>query len=89
MAGYLQLNGICERFHKTILDEFYSVAFGKKVYNSINELLADLDQWIDEYNEQMTHSSQYCFGKTPMQTFRDSVHLAKDKMLGGSRCSIA
>ena len=26
-----QTNGICERFHKTLLDEFYRVAFRKKV----------------------------------------------------------
>ncbi len=27
-----QTNGICERFHKTILQEFYQVAFRKKIY---------------------------------------------------------
>ena len=27
-----QTNGICERFHKTMLDEFYRVAFRKKLY---------------------------------------------------------
>ena len=26
-----QTNGICERFHKTILNEFYQVAFRKKI----------------------------------------------------------
>jgi transposase InsO family protein len=33
-----QTNGICERFHKTVLNEFYRVAFRKKVYRSIDEL---------------------------------------------------
>ena len=33
-----QTNGICERFHKTALNEFYRVAFRKKVYRSIDEL---------------------------------------------------
>jgi transposase InsO family protein len=46
-----QTNGICERFHKTVLNEFYRVAFRKKVYRSIDELQADLDSWIKEYNE--------------------------------------
>ena len=41
-----QTNGICERFHKTVLNEFYRVAFRKKVYRSIDELQADLDCWI-------------------------------------------
>jgi transposase InsO family protein len=27
-----QTNGICERFHKTILNEFYQIAFRKKIY---------------------------------------------------------
>jgi transposase InsO family protein len=77
-----QSNGICERFHKTILDEFYRVAFRRKVYNSLDELQADLDRWLIEYNQQRTHSGKYCFGKTPMQTFEDSLSLAKEKMLG-------
>ena len=62
-------NGICERFHKTMLQEFYQVAFRKKLYNTLDELREDLDDWIKEYNEQRPHSGQYCFGKTPMQTF--------------------
>jgi transposase InsO family protein len=76
-----QSNGICERFHKTMLDEFYRVTFRKKVYNSIEELQKDTDEWIREYNEQRPHSGKYCYGKTPMQTFKDSLHLAKEKML--------
>jgi len=77
-----QSNGICERFHKTILDEFYRITFRKKIYNTLDELQADLDTWIKQYNEQRPHSGKYCFGKTPMQTFEDSIPLAKEKMLG-------
>ena len=76
-----QTNGICERFHKTILQEFYQVAFRKKIYKSIDELQADLDQWLKHYNEERPHSGRYCYGKTPMQTFNDSKKLAKQKML--------
>ena len=67
-----QTNGICERFHKTMLDEFYRIAFRKKVYATIEELQADLDLWLFEYNEVRTHQGRYCFGKTPMQTFLDA-----------------
>jgi transposase InsO family protein len=80
-AQHPQTNGICERFHRTMQDEFYSVAFRKKLYRSLDELQADVDQWIAEYNESRPHSGKYCFGKTPMQTFRDSKHLADEKML--------
>jgi len=76
-----QTNGVCERFHKTIQDEFYSVAFRKKIYNSLEEIQKDADEWIEEYNKERTHTGRYCFGKTPWQTFLDSKHLAEEKML--------
>jgi transposase InsO family protein len=76
-----QTNGICERFHKTIQDEFYAVAFRKKIYHSLEEIQEDVDKWIEEYNTERTHSGKYCFGKTPWQTFLDSKKLADDKML--------
>ena len=76
-----QTNGICERFHKTILSEFYQIAFRKRIYESIEMLQNDLDEWLREYNESRPHSGKYCYGKTPMQTFLDSLPLAKEKML--------
>jgi transposase InsO family protein len=76
-----QTNGIVERFHKTVLDEFYRIAFRKKVYRSIDELQADLDTWIKRYNEERPHQGRWCFGKTPMQTFIDSVPLAREKLI--------
>ena len=76
-----QTNGICERFHKTMLNEFYRVAFRKKIYGSLEELQADLDAWLLEYNEGRPHQGRWCYGKTPMQTFLDSVPLAKEKLL--------
>ena len=80
-ARHPQTNGICERFHRTIQDEFYSVAFRKRLYNSLEQLQADLDEWLKQYNESRPHSGKYCFGKTPMQTWLDSKHLAQEKML--------
>jgi transposase InsO family protein len=76
-----QSNGICERFQKTILNEFYRVAFRKKIYQSLDKLQDDVDSWLVEYNQQRPHSGKYCFGKTPMQTFLDSAPLAKEKIL--------
>ena len=76
-----QTNGICERFHKTMLNEFYRVAFRKKIYRTLDELQADLDHWLQEYNEQRSHQGRWCYGKTPLQTFADSVPLAKEKIL--------
>lgn len=76
-----QTNGICERFHKTILDEFYRIAFRKKLYHSIEALQADLDAWLREYNEARPHQGRWCFGKTPMRTFLDAAPLAREKMI--------
>jgi len=81
-ARHPQTNGICERFQKTMLNEFYQVAFRKKLYRSIQELQRDAEEWVRQYNEERTHSGKYCYGKTPMQTFLDSIHLAREKMVG-------
>ena len=78
-----QTNGICERFHKTILNEFYRVAFRKRIYRTIEDLQQDLDAWLEEYNEARPHQGRWCYGKTPMQTFLDSRPLAKEKVLAG------
>ena len=80
-ARHPQTNGICERFHRTIQEEFYATAFRKKLYQSLDELQADLDDWLREYNLTRTHSGKYCYGKTPMQTFLDSAQLAREKVL--------
>jgi transposase InsO family protein len=76
-----QTNGICERFHQTIQNEFYAIAFRKKIYESLEQLQNDLDAWVKDYNENRPHQGKYCFGKTPMQTFLDSIHLAREKVL--------
>lgn len=92
-AHHPQTNGICERFHKTILNEFYQVTFRKKVYSSLEQLQADLDEWLEEYNRERTHSGKYCYGRTPLQTFRESKGLADqkrlDRLLDHSDSSIA
>jgi hypothetical protein len=76
-----QTNGICERFHKTLLDEFYRIAFRKKLYRSIAELQKDLDAWLVEYNEARPHQGRWCYGKTPLQTFIDTLPVAKEKLM--------
>jgi transposase InsO family protein len=76
-----QTNGICERLHRTIQEEFYATAFRKKIYATLEELQSDLDLYLDEYNNERTHTGKYCYGRTPMQTFLETLSLAKEKML--------
>ena len=76
-----QTNGICERFHQTIQNEFYASAFRRKLYESLAQLQADVDAWVESYNAERTHSGKYCYGKTPLQTFIEAAPLAYAKQL--------
>jgi transposase InsO family protein len=76
-----QTNGICERFHQTIQNEFYATAFRRKLYTSLEQLQTDVDEWIERYNKDRPHSGKYCFGKTPWHTFMESKQLALNKQL--------
>jgi transposase InsO family protein len=79
-AFHPQTNGICERFHKTILDEFYRVTFRRKLYTTLEELQADLDDWICYYNQDRTHQGKVCCGRTPMQTMMDGKEAYDEKV---------
>jgi len=76
-----QTNGICERFQKTVLNEFYRVAFRKRIYATLDAIQTDLDQWVEQYNELRTHQGRWCYGKTPMRTFVDALPLAREKQI--------
>ena len=87
-----QTNGICERFHRTVQNEFYAIAFRKKIYLSLEELQGDLDEWLVKYNERRPHQGKRCEGKTPMETFEENLPLARKKMLdmkGNDRLALA
>ena len=75
-----QTNGICERLHKTILQEFYQVTFRRKIYRSIEELQSDLDEWLKYYNYDRTHQGKMCCDRTPMETLMDGKEVWKDKI---------
>ena len=79
-ARHPQTNGICERFHKTILNEFYQVTFRKKIYTSLDELQKDLDDWLRYYNYERTHQGKMCCGRTPIETFLDGKRIWVDKV---------
>ena len=74
-----QTNGICERFHKTILQEFYQTTLRKKIYMDIESLQKDLDEWIYYYNNERTHQGKMCCGRTPMDTLTDGTRVWKEK----------
>ena len=76
-----QTNGICERFHKTVLQEFYQVIFRKKLYTDLETLQSDLDAWILGYNTERTHQGKMCCGRTPMATLEDGKQIWEEKFI--------
>ncbi|GAB1674067.1 IS481 family transposase [Mannheimia haemolytica] len=79
-----QTNGICERFHKTILQEFYQVVFRKTIYMDLVTLQADLDEWLMYYNHHRTHQGKMCCGRTPMETLLDGKRIWAEKHLSSN-----
>lgn len=75
-----QTNGICERFHKTVLQEFYQITFRKKIYTDMEELQKDLDEWMEYYNNERTHQGKMCCGRTPIETLEDGKSFWKEKL---------
>ncbi|WNZ54267.1 IS481 family transposase [Microbulbifer sp. MKSA007] len=80
-ARHPQTNGICERFHKTILQEFYQPSLRRKIYGSIEDLQKDLDEWLTYYNNERTHQGKKCCGRTPMATLEDGKSIWKEKLV--------
>ncbi|WP_417817244.1 hypothetical protein [Tritonibacter scottomollicae] len=44
------------------------MAFRKKLYDSINTLQADLEEWLYHTHHMPDHQGKMCCGKTPVQT---------------------
>jgi transposase InsO family protein len=68
-----QSNGFIERFHRTLLDEHLRVAGRTKWYETLTEMQADIDTWLEEYNERRPHQGRGMDGRTPLQAFRDGL----------------
>ncbi len=80
-ARHPQTNGICERFHKTILQEFYQPGLRRKIYSTLEELQKDLDDWLVYYNNERTHQGKMCCGRTPMETLTDGKSIWQEKFI--------
>jgi transposase InsO family protein len=61
-------NGFVERFHRTVLDEFFRQAFRTKLYLSVSDLQVDLDAWLVYYNRERPHQGYRNLGKRPIDT---------------------
>jgi len=68
-----------ERFHKTILNEFYQIIFRKKVYQDLNQIQNNLDEWLVKYNTERKHQGKMCCGRTPIETMLDGQRIWQEK----------
>lgn len=72
-VAHPQTNGFVERFHRTVLDEFFRLTFRTKFYESVEALQADLDAWLVEYNTQRPHQGYRNRGRRPMDVVQDYI----------------
>jgi len=71
-------NGFVERFNRTVLDEFFSEVFRKKLYTSVDELQKDLDEWLQYYNNERPHRGYRNMGRRPIETLELGKKLRKE-----------
>ncbi len=80
-ARHPQTNGCTERLNQIIREEFYSVAFRKTLYTSLEQMQADLDVFMAYYNNERTNQGKRCLGRTPKQTWDEGYDLYKEYMI--------
>jgi transposase len=88
-ARHPQTNGCTERLNQIIQEEFYSVAFRKTLYTSLDQMQADLDVFMAGYNNERTNQGKRCQGRTPKQTWDEGYELYKKYMLEKSEVTDA
>jgi len=47
----------------------------------LDELQADLDIWLDYYNNERTHQGKMCCGCIPMETLEDGKQIWQEKFV--------
>lgn len=78
-----QTNGCTEKLNQTIHEEFYKVAFRKKIYTTLDMLQEDLDKFMNYYNKDRTNQGRHCQGKTPYETLEQGYKLFERYVMDG------
>jgi transposase InsO family protein len=74
-----QSNGIVERLHRTLLDEHFRVEGRRTWFETIEEMQAVLDLYLDGYNQRRPHQGRGMHGRTPAQAFKEGLPPTPDK----------
>jgi transposase InsO family protein/transposase len=80
--GSPETNGFCERFHRTVKEEFFAVAFRRTLYESVDQLQRDLDRYLEFYNHERAHQGYRTKGRTPYQAFTEGVAAMRSETEG-------
>ena len=62
-------NGACERLNRTILEEFYQLAFRTRIYETFEQLNDDLQKYLRIYNYQRTHQGKRTNCRVPAELY--------------------
>ncbi len=72
-------NGFAERFHRTVLDEFFRVSFRTTFYEAVEALQADFDAWLAHDNAERPHLGYRNHGRRPLDTITDYLDSLREK----------
>ena len=64
-------NAVCERFHGTVLDEFYRPHFHRGRVEDVILLDRSLQAWVVDYNSDRPNHGDYMAGRTPLQVKKE------------------
>jgi transposase InsO family protein len=72
-----QTNGFVERFNRTVLDEFFRIKFREKIFETVDALQVELDEWLKYYNYERPHQGYRNLGKRPFDTIKKFIKSVK------------
>lgn len=64
---------IVERFHRTLLDEYFRVEGRRTWFEVVEEMKTVLDEYIDGYNRKRPHQVRGMNGRTPARAFVEGL----------------
>jgi len=79
--GQPMLNGYCERFQRTILEEFYQVVFRKQFFDSLEALQSELDKYLSFYNFKRVHFGLIKTGAIPAEILKSKTSVLRQTFL--------
>jgi transposase InsO family protein len=71
------LNGYCERFQRTIYEEFYQVEFRRRFFKTLEQLQEALNRYLVYYNFERPHFGVVKTGAVPIDILKSKEHILR------------